>query len=53
MDRDQSKMCYDLAEYDPFEPLMIADGEYGYYESYIDSEPMTDYDWEEWLENDE
>lgn len=34
-------------EYDPFEPLMIWDGGYG---SYVDSEPMSDYDWEEWLE---
>lgn len=40
-------MCYDLSEYDPFEPLMIWDGGDG---EYIDSEPMEDYNWEEWLE---
>lgn len=39
-------MCYDLSEFDPFEPLVIMD----YYgEDYVDSEPMSDYDWEEWL----
>jgi len=41
-------MCYDLNEYDPFEPFTTWD--YGYYE---DSYPMTDADWEEWLENDD
>ena len=35
-------MCYDLAEYDPFEPIIVMelDGS-----DYIDSEPMEDYDW--------
>jgi hypothetical protein len=41
-------MCQDLNEYDPFETLVIC----GYYDEccYVDSEPMSDYDWEEWLE---
>lgn len=40
-------MCYDLNEYDPFEPviLMEFDGS-----EYIDSEPMTVDDWDSWLE---
>jgi len=40
-------MCYDLNEYDPFEPiiLLVEDGS-----EYVDTEPMTDEDWEEWLE---
>lgn len=42
-------MCYDLSEYDPFEPLYIWDGGDG---EYIDSHPMEDYNWEEWLEVD-
>ncbi len=44
-------MCYDFNEYDPFEPQYVYYG----YETYIDSEPMCDYNWEEWLEggNDE
>ena len=42
-------MCYDLSEYDPFEPLCIWDGGDG---EYVDSEPMEDYGWEEWLEAD-
>ncbi len=43
-------MCQDLGEYDPFEPLILMeyDGE-----TWIDSEPMNDYDWEEWLEVDD
>ena len=43
-------MCYDLNEYDPFEPFTIwADG----FDEHEDSYPMTDADWEEWLENDD
>lgn len=41
-------MCYDLVEYDPFEPLMFVIGEDEY--EYFD--PMDDYDWEEWLDFD-
>ena len=40
-------MCNDLNEYDPFEPFVFIDGE----DEYIDSYPMSDEDWEEWLEN--
>jgi hypothetical protein len=43
-------MCYDLAEFDPFEPLFIMTDIYFGVE--LDSEPMTDEDWEEWLAND-
>lgn len=41
-------MCYDLNEYDPFGPLieMDLDGT-----KYVADEPMDDYDWEEWLDN--
>ena len=39
-------MCYDLNEYDPFEPIYVYYG----YETYIDSEPMEEYNWKEWLE---
>lgn len=42
-------MCNDLNEYDPFEPLHIW---YGGEDDYIDSYPMEDDDWEEWLAND-
>ena len=47
-------MCYDLSEYDPFEPLYVLASPCGYYngEVEIDSEPMEDYNWEEWLEAD-
>lgn len=46
-----NSMCYyDLNEYNPFEPLILY--EYGCYEDYVDSEPMEDYNWEEWLEAD-
>lgn len=43
-------MCQDLNEYDPFEPLYVLelDGS-----DWLYDEPMTDYDWEEWLENEE
>lgn len=40
-------MCYDLNEYDPFEVLFFAICE----DEYEVFEPMTDEDWEEWLEN--
>ena len=39
-------MCYNLSEYDPFEPYWQDDYD-------IASEPMEDYNWEEWLENEE
>lgn len=40
-------MCYDLNEYDPFEPLMLLryDGELEPYD-----EPMQPWDWDEFLE---
>ncbi|WP_230685841.1 hypothetical protein, partial [Streptococcus pneumoniae] len=43
-------MCYDLNEYDPFRPIYIWGG---YYEPELelDSEPMDEYNWEEWLDN--
>ena len=41
-------MCYDLNEYDPFKPLIEKD-----YDGteYIADEPMDEYNWEEWLDN--
>ena len=42
-------MCYDLVEYDPFEALYLMRGDG---ELEINDEPMSDYDWEKWLEND-
>lgn len=39
-------MCYDLNEYDPFEPFVFSDGE----DYYVDSEPMSVDDWDSWLE---
>lgn len=43
-------MYYDLAEFDPFEPIYLWD----YCDDWsIDNYPMTDDDWEEWLANDE
>jgi hypothetical protein len=43
-------MCYDLAEYDPFEPRykIELDGT-----EYIADEPMSEEDWEEWLANED
>jgi len=41
------QMCYDLNEYDPFEPIIIL--EYDGSE-YVDTEPMTVDDWDSWLE---
>ena len=38
-------MEYDLNEYDPFEPLWLAEDE-------LESEPMEPLNWEEWLEAD-
>jgi len=43
-------MEYDLNEYDPFEPLWLWD-DYGF-RLELDTEPMTNLDWEEWLEAD-
>jgi hypothetical protein len=44
-------MCQDLNEYDPFEPIVIYSiGYWGDIETEIKSEPMEDYNWEEWLE---
>jgi len=44
-------MCYDLNEYDPFEPFIM---DYSEYEDWVYySEQMEDYNWEEWLENDD
>ena len=40
-------MCYDLNDYDPFEPLYIMEYD-GSLE--LDTEPLNDYDWEQWLE---
>lgn len=44
-------MEQEIIDFDPFEPLFIATGYFGDFEEYIDSEPMTDDDWEEWLNN--
>lgn len=43
-------MYQDLAEYDPFEPLYMLelDGS-----EYLDSEPMEEYNWREFLEADD
>jgi len=43
-------MCYDLNEYDPFEPLYVYSGNPYSEDVELDSEPMEDYNWEEWLE---
>ena len=43
-------MEYDLNEYDPFEPLYMWDDGDGFW---LDSEPMEDYNWLEWLEADD
>lgn len=42
-------MYQDLNEYDPFETLYIFSND-AYWEVELYDEPMTDYDWEEWLE---
>jgi len=39
-------MCYDLNEYDPFEPLYVLEFDGS---DWLYDEPMTDEDWEEWL----
>jgi hypothetical protein len=45
-------MCYyDLDEYDPFHSIYVYSDD-GYWELDLDSDPMEDYNWEEWLEND-
>jgi len=43
-------MDCNLNEYDPFEPLYVYSDD-GYYELELDSEPMSNEDWEEWLDN--
>lgn len=41
-------MEQEIIDFDPFEPVTVwADD----WDHYIDGEPMTDDDWEEWLEN--
>lgn len=41
-------MCYDLNEYDPFEPYPM---DYDIYDEwFIDNEPMSVDDWDSWLE---
>lgn len=42
-------MEQEIIDFDPFEPLLMFDDGDG---EYIDSEPMTDDDWQEWLDND-
>lgn len=44
-------MCQDLAEYDPFEPIIIDESEYEEWFTY--SYPMEEYDWQEFLEADD
>lgn len=44
-------MCQDLAEYDPFEPLLFDCGEYEEWIEY--SYPMEEYNWREFLEADD
>lgn len=39
-------MCQDLSEYDPFEPLWLMND---YYREELYDEPMSDEDWEEFL----
>lgn len=41
-------MDYDLNEYDPFDPhyYLLEDGE-----EELDTEPMDEYNWEEWLDS--
>lgn len=41
-------MCYDLNEYDPFEPIYMLDFDG---ELELDTKPMNEYDWEEWLDS--
>lgn len=47
-------MCYDLNEYNPFKPIMSYGWTYWNYDDECEeiSEPMDDYNWEEWLAND-
>lgn len=46
-------MDYDLNDYDPFHPMVLYEiGYWGDIYTEIDSEPMTDDDWKEWLTND-
>lgn len=41
-------MEQEIIDFDPFEPVWLWSVE----DSYCDSEPMTDDDWQEWLDND-
>lgn len=43
-------MCFNLADFDPTEVLLVYDNPYEE-ALYVDSYPMSDDDWEEWLEN--
>jgi hypothetical protein len=45
------KMCQDLDEYDPFEPLYIYSGNPYDEDVELFDEPMSEEDWEEWLNN--
>ena len=40
-------MCYEIVDFNPFEPIWFWDGGDS---EYIDSEPMEPWDWTEWLE---
>lgn len=44
-------MCFNLAEFDPTEPLYVYSGNPYAEDVELDSEPMSDEDWEEWLAN--
>ena len=43
-------MEQDIIDFDPFEPIFIMTDIYSGLD--LDSEPMTDDDWQEWLDND-
>lgn len=43
-------MEQEIIDFDPFEPLYLLDGNYTQLE--MESQPMTDDDWQEWLDND-
>lgn len=44
-------LCYNLTEYNPFEPIITYEiGYWGDVYIEIDSQPMEIWDWEEWLE---
>lgn len=44
-------MEQDLSEYDPFEPLYVYSGNPYAEDVELFDEPMSDDDWEEWLDN--